>query len=352
MKNKKILLALIAIVLFIAAIIIIPRAGTKKVLRFPDIVKSPDLNTKTIIGTPLDLTLNSEKLAGQDSVVIKLNGQTLEKLTSNYQSVSVPTKDLALGYHRLDISVHDGDYSKTIDMPFYVVSDINPEFKTYTTLSTINRDIDAYTQGFEISDGILYESGGQFGLSLIRKVNPANGVVLKTEKISGELFGEGLTVLNDKVYQLTWQNGICLIYDKNLQLLKQTGFKSSNGEGWGLCNDGKSLILSDGTNRLMWLNPETMVIEKSIYVYAGQNEVRYLNELEYVDGYIYANIYTTEQIAKIDATTGKVITVFELKNLDKGNPKADVLNGIAWNPSTKSFLITGKNWGKIYNMRL
>ena len=122
-------------------------------------------------------------------------------------------------------------------------------------MKTINRDTNSYTQGFEIADGILYESGGQIGRSLIRKVNLKTGAVIKSVETDKNLFAEGLTVLNDKVYQLTWQNGVCLIYDKDLNLIKKTGFKTTNGEGWGLCNNGKSLIVSDGSNKLSFLNP-------------------------------------------------------------------------------------------------
>ena len=201
-------------------------------------------------------------------------------------------------------------------------------------------------------NSVLYESGGQTGQSLIRKVDPKNARVLKKVSLPGDYFGEGLTILDDKVYQLTWQNGVCLVYDLDLNLLNKIHFKSSNGEGWGICNDGKRLIISDGTNRLTYVHPESFEIEKVVYVYAGDKEVSLLNELEYVNGYIYANIYTTDQIVKIDAATGKAVAVANLPGLDKANPKGDVFNGIAWDAGNQSFIVTGKNWGKLYHVKI
>lgn len=319
----------------------------QKELRFPDIISSPDANTSIASGQIFSLVLNEEKLSNQDSVIISLDKKRLHKINSQY-TYELDTKGLSLGNHMIGVEVFRGNKNKKIELPFIVVSDIQPVPAIHTITKTISRDTNSYTQGFEIADGILYESGGQIGRSLIRKVNPKTGAVIKSVETSKELFAEGLTVLNDKVYQLTWQNRVCLIYDKDLNLIKKTSFKSSNGEGWGLCNDGKSLIVSDGSNKLSYLNPETLEIEKEVSVYAGPKEVTLLNELEYVNGFIYANIYTTDQIAKIEATTGKVISVANITNLDKANPKGDVLNGIAWNPTSKNFLITGKSWGKIY----
>jgi|JI7StandDraft_1071085.scaffolds.fasta_scaffold03866_4 glutamine cyclotransferase len=348
MNRQKVALILLILLVISGIFYIWPSLPfNQKELRFPDIISSPDANANIAVGQKLTIKLNETKLSDQDSIIISLDKTRIHKINDQY-SYELETTGMPLGHHLIDVEVFRGSKNKKVELPFFIVSDIQPVPAIHSITKTISRDTNSYTQGFELADGILYESGGQIGRSLIRKVNPKTGIVIKSVDTDKSLFAEGLTILNDKVYQLTWQNGVCLIYDKDLNLIKKTSFKSSNGEGWGLCNDGKSLIVSDGSNKLSYLNPETLEIEKKVSVYAGPKEVTLLNELEYVNGFIYANIYTTDQIAKIEATTGKVISVANITNLDKANPKGDVLNGIAWNPASKNFLITGKSWGKIY----
>lgn len=352
MNSKKITLLIFGLILIAGFIYIYPTLPfNKKALHFKDIVTSYKMNDKVPHGSPFKFSLNKDGLKSQDSVVVSVDGVRYSKVADQYE-YTIPTDALPLGYHKVNVSTYRGDKNKTVELIFYVVSDEQPVQMTYSITQTINRDIESFTQGLEMHDGILYESGGQLNSSLIRKVDPKSAKVLKKVSLSGDLFGEGLTIMNDKIYQLTWQNGVCLIYDLDLNLLKKTNFKSSNGEGWGICHDGKSLILSDGTNKLSYINPETFEIEKTISVYAGDREVQYINELEYVDGFIYANVYTTNQIIKIDAASGKVVGVADIRNLDKGNPQGDVLNGIAWNPSTQNFIITGKYWGKLYSIKM
>jgi glutamine cyclotransferase len=349
MNRQKVALILLILLVISGILYMWPSLPfNQKELRFPDIISGPDANTNIVSGQKFSLSLNETKLSSQDSIIISLNNKRLHKISDQY-SYELETTGMPLGYHLINVEVYRGSKNKKVELPFIIVSDIQPVPAIHTISKTITRDTNSYTQGFEIADGILYESGGQIGRSLIRKVNPKTGAVIKSVETDKNLFAEGLTVLNDKVYQLTWQNGVCLIYDKDLNLIKKTGFKSTNGQGWGLCNNGKSLIVSDGSNKLSFLNPETLEIEKVISVYAGSKEVVNLNELEFVNGFIYANIFMTDQIAKIEAATGKVISVAVISNLDKGNPTTgDVLNGIAWNAASKNFLITGKSWGKIY----
>lgn len=352
MNSKKITLLVFGLIIIAGLIYIYPTLpSNKKALHFKDIVTSYKMNDKVPHGTPFKFSMNKEGLKSQDSVVISVDGIRYGKIADQYE-YTIPTDGLPLGYHKVNVSAYRGDKDKTIDLIFYVVSDEQPVQLTYSITQTVNRDIESFTQGLEMHDGILYESGGQLNGSLIRKVDPKSAKVLKKVSLSGDLFGEGLTIMNDKVYQLTWQNGVCLIYDLDLNLLKKTSFKSSNGEGWGICHDGKYLIISDGTNKLSYINPETFEIENTISVYAGDREVQYINELEYVDGFIYANVYTTDQIIKIDAASGKVVGVADIRNLDKGNPQGDVLNGIAWNPTAQNFIITGKYWGKLYTIKM
>lgn len=352
MNNKKIIWIIFGAILFAGIYFIYPTlSSSDKPLLFKDIVSGYNMNEKVAIGAPFKFTLNKDGLKAQDSVIIFVDGIRYGKLETQYE-YEIPTGALNLGYHKVNVSAHKNEKNKNIELVFYVVSDLTPQGLTHAIVKTLNRDTEAYTQGLELHNHVLYESGGQLGQSLIRKVDMNTAKVIKKVSLPGDYFGEGLTIFKDKVYQLTWQNGVCLIYDLDLNLLDKVNFKSTNGEGWGICHDEKSLIISDGTHRLSFVNPETFEIEKTISVYAGDREVTLLNELEYVDGFIYANIYTTDQIVKIDGMTGKVVAVANFNNLDKANPKADVFNGIAWDASTQNFIVTGKNWGKLYFVKL
>lgn len=346
--HKKTIYLMIAVAIIISVVIFYPTK--KKELRFSDIVISPDINSSIPSGTPLAIKLNQETLQDKDSIIIKF-GETYMTMKDDF-NYSIATTTLPLGYHAVDISVFDDKKSKTVALPFFITSDIKPTNSSFTSLSRISHDKKSYTQGFEFYNGILYESTGQYKESTIRKINPKNGQNIKTVSIGGEFFGEGLTILKGKVYQITWKESTCFVYDDQLNLIKKTGFRTTTGEGWGLCNDGTSLIVSDGSNKLTFLNPETFAVEKIMSVYAGANEMQNLNELEYVDGYIYANIYTTNQIVKIDAKSSKVVSVFDFTSLKNQNQDGEVLNGIAFNPSSKSFFITGKYWGNMYEVKL
>jgi glutamine cyclotransferase len=348
--KSKLILALLAIV--IIAFIVMNVFPTKDdILRYPDIVKSPTMNINLPYGKSLDITFNEEKLKNYDSIVISKDQKFIDKLINKY-SLSVNTADYTLGYHKLEVSIYRKGKARTIDLPFIMVSDVMPSELLFTKLKTTTHDAKSYTQGFEIHNNILYESSGQYGASSIRKVNLKTGQLITEKKLEPSFFAEGLTVLNGKVYQLTWKEGQCIIYDENLNELKKIGFRSTNGEGWGICNDGVSLIISDGSNKLSYLNPETFAVEKVMEIYAGNTPVNYLNELEYVNGYIYANIYTTNQIAQIEAKTGKVLSVIELSSLKSENPNGEVLNGIAYQKSNNTFFITGKYWDKTYEISI
>ncbi|HMR90458.1 MAG TPA: glutaminyl-peptide cyclotransferase [Saprospiraceae bacterium] len=348
--KSKLILALLAIV--IIAFIVMNVFPTKDViLRYPDVVKSPTMNINLPYGKSLDITFNEEKLKNYDSIVVSKDQKFINKLINKY-SLSVNTSEYNLGYHKLEVSIYKKGKARTIDLPFIVVSDVMPSELLFTKLKTITHDAKSYTQGFEIHNNILYESSGQYGASSIRKVNLKTGQLITEKKLDPSFFAEGLTVLNGKVYQLTWKEGQCIIYDEDLKEIKKTGFRSTNGEGWGICNDGVSLIISDGSNKLSFVNPETFAVEKVMEIYAGNTPVNYLNELEYVNGYIYANIYTTNQIAQIEAKTGKVLAVIELSSLKSENPNGEVLNGIAYQKSTNTFFVTGKYWDNTYEISI
>ena len=207
----------------------------------------------------------------------------------------------------------------------------------------------------EFYNGELYESTGQRGESKLRKVNYKTGEVLKNVDLANEYFGEGLTVLNNKVYQLTWQSGTGFVYD--VDTFEKTGsFKYNNSkEGWGICNDTKTLYKSDGTEKIWTINPETLTEESYIQAYHSKGKVIGLNELEWVNGKIYANRYQKNGVAIIDPTNGAIEGVIDFSSLKKKvtqHQGLDVLNGIAYNPETKTLFITGKRWDKLFEVEI
>lgn len=223
----------------------------------------------------------------------------------------------------------------------------------YEVINTWPHDADAYTQGLLFSNGVLLESTGRQGESSLRRVELQTGKVLNRVDVPRPYFAEGLTLLNGKLYQLTWQHGVGFIYDA-ATFDKLDEFKYS-GEGWGLTTDGSSLILSDGTNRLRFFDPETFALRKTINVLDGGRPVVNLNELEFVKGEIYANIWYSERIVRIDPGSGRVIGWIDLKGLrelSKATDEEGVLNGIAYDQVGDRLFVTGKLWPKLFEIRV
>ncbi|MBI1290347.1 glutaminyl-peptide cyclotransferase [bacterium] len=221
---------------------------------------------------------------------------------------------------------------------------------TFRALSIRPHDPEAFTQGLLLDGGKLYESTGLEGRSSLRRVDPLTGVVEKKIDLPADIFAEGLALVGDKLIQLTWKNGKAFVYNK--ETFEKIGEFAYEGEGWGLAYDGKSLLMTDGSNKVTFRNPETFAIERVIEVKAGDTPVTALNELEYVDGVLYANIWQRDLVAGIDPNSGEVISLIALNGLlsPEDKAKADVLNGIAFDPETRSFLVTGKLWPKLFEL--
>lgn len=226
-------------------------------------------------------------------------------------------------------------------------------------LQRIPHDAKAFTQGFELVDGVLYEGTGLQGESSIRTVDPKTGTVRQKVDLPGELFGEGITIVGDKIWQITWQNGIAILRDrKSLAELKQVRYR---GEGWGLCHDqgANRLIMSDGSDHLTYRDVNTFDVEGGVDVRDDSNQpVTKINELECVpnqDGRleVWANIWQTDEIARIDPANGRVTATVDLTGLLPAADRAgaDVLNGIAHIPGTDEFLVTGKLWPTMFRVR-
>lgn len=228
-----------------------------------------------------------------------------------------------------------------------------PQNLGYEILNTFPHDPGCYTQGLVIDDGVFYESCGLYGQSSLRRVDPASGVVQAESDLGANYFAEGLVLLKDKLYQLTWQENTGFVYDAStLELLSTFNYQT---QGWGLTTDDTALILSDGTNTLYWLDPGTTQIVRQVNVsYQGQ-PVEYLNELEYIKGLIFANIYLTDTIVVIDPQDGNVVSLVDLTGLRPEQNSAiqgEVLNGIAYDDQSDRLYLTGKNWPTLYEVRL
>jgi glutaminyl-peptide cyclotransferase len=223
----------------------------------------------------------------------------------------------------------------------------------YQIVNMWPHDENAFTQGLIFVDGKLYEGTGQEGKSSLREVELQTGKVVRKVDVPEPYFGEGITLLNGKIYQLTWQDHLGFIYDA--QKFEQIGKFNYSGEGWGITNDGHSLIMSDGSNRLRFLNPDSFSVTKTIAVSDGKTPIDQLNELEYVNGEIYANIWHDQRIVTIDPQNGRVTGWIDLSGLLQPGDVHDeeaVLNGIAFDQSGNRLFVTGKLWPRLFEIKL
>lgn len=223
----------------------------------------------------------------------------------------------------------------------------------YTVLSVLPHDPSAFTQGLAIHNNKIIESTGQSN-SWIAEVNPASGAQDKKVVLDNRYFGEGVTILNNKIYQLTWQSKVGFIYDAHTY--KKIGEFAYTTEGWGITHDGNNLIMSDGSEKLYVLDTTTLKPIRTITVMDGNIRVKRLNELEYINGAIFANVWESAVIVKIDPATGNVVGKLDLSpiagEIKQLYPSADVLNGIAYDTKSKAILVTGKLWPKTYLIKL
>ncbi|NOT74187.1 MAG: glutaminyl-peptide cyclotransferase [Cyclobacteriaceae bacterium] len=223
----------------------------------------------------------------------------------------------------------------------------------YTVVQVFPHDTKAFTQGLTVYQGRLFESTGQDN-SWIAEVDIATGIQSKKVTLDKQYFGEGITIINNKIYQLTWQNHVGFVYDFKT-FGKIADFKNEH-EGWGITHNGSNLIMSDGTSKLYFLDTANLTIVKSVSVKENEIEQGDLNELEFIDGHVYANQWKTNYLLKIDPATGNVVGRMDLTPLyEKAlavNPNIDVLNGIAYESKSKLLLVTGKNWPALFAIRL
>lgn len=230
---------------------------------------------------------------------------------------------------------------------------VAPQMVDIEVVKSFDHQQSAYTQGLQFVDGVMWEGTGEYGSSRLQYTDMATGRVTVVATLPDNHFGEGITLLGDRIYQLTWQNGIMYIYDR--KTLKKVDTKRYKGEGWGLTTDGQWLYMSDGTPDIRVLDPMTLEVKRRISVVCNGASLPYLNELEWIDGKIWANVYTLNQIVIINPENGIVERVVNLEGLlpeSEYTPTTDVLNGIAYDKENGRIFVTGKNWSKLFEIRL
>ncbi|MDN3493214.1 glutaminyl-peptide cyclotransferase [Winogradskyella bathintestinalis] len=300
-----------------------------------------------MLGDTLNLTINNPKKLEVTNVSYALNGKPIEN--------NAILNNVTLGNKTITATVQIEDKTETVTKTITVFNNIIPSIYKYEIVNTFPHDITSYTQGLEFYNGELYESTGQKKASKLRKINFETGEVLNNINLDDQYFGEGLTILNDKIYQLTWQAKRGFVYDVNTFEKISTFNYGTSKEGWGICNNGKTLFKSDGTEKIFMLNPDNLTEQGHIEVYTEKGKIPSLNELEWIDGKIFANIYQRNGVVIINPKTGGVEGVIDfkpLRKLVKQHPELDVLNGIAYHPERKTIFVTGKNWDKLFEVTI
>ncbi len=281
-------------------------------------------------------------------------GEYLLTVLNNRLDTSVVFPSVNPGNRRISYQVFLSDsLIANASVAINVLSDIEPEKLKYRIINTFPHDTKAFTQGFEYDNGYIYEGTGNYGESSLRKYELKTGEILKYRSLSSDLFGEGITRFDGKVYQITYRAQVGFVYDEeNFELIRKIYYQ--NKEGWGLTNNGEDILMSDGTNIIYFMDPEFFSVIRKIEVYDNEGEVDMLNELELVNGRLYANRYLSDEIVVIDPESGKVTARIDMSGLLKKEDKqarTDVLNGIAYDKDNDRFFVTGKYWPKIFEVK-
>lgn len=333
--------------------------GVKDGVKYVNSVKllSPEKNKMYSYNDELDIAFENKEKFPIDSVQIFFGSEKIavtDKDTRNY-TYRIPEGKTGNNTVKV-IAYHPENRRGVMTTPINVKPDKAPEKYTYEIVKVFPHDPKAYTQGLVYQDGFIYEGTGKEGESTLRKNNMTTGEVLSVLSIDSHLFGEGVTIYKDKIYQLTWVSRKGFIYDLKTFSLESTF--SYNSEGWGITTAGDKLIMSDGSNKLYHITPSNFNIIKEVEVYDNNGPVSQLNELEYVNGLVWANVWLTDRIVAIDPETGAVKAELDMSALLKPaerakiNDKDDVLNGIAYNPQKDTYYLTGKHWPKLFEVKI
>ncbi|MES2544138.1 MAG: glutaminyl-peptide cyclotransferase [Bacteroidota bacterium] len=301
----------------------------------------------------LSLELTNAENKKIDSIIYYVNDKNIGS-KKDLTNLTFDLKDQKLGYQNLKALVYFEGESQEITGRVELVSSIQPKLLKYKIVNTFPHDVKSFTEGLEFFRDTLYESTGQKGTSYFRKYDYKTGKVYKQLDLTPEYFGEGITIINNKIYQLTWTENTGFVYNANTLKKEKTFTYDKPIEGWGMTNDGKVIYQSDGTEKIWKMNPENQKLMDHVNVYSGGSKIKSINELEFIFGKIYGNIWQKDAIAVINPDNGSVEAILDLSGLKKlvKNEGADVLNGIAFNPKTKTIFVTGKNWDKLFEIRV
>ncbi len=300
------------------------------------------------ISETLNLSIENKKNHTIDSVVYKLNGKTIAN--------TINLENHKLGKHPIEATVYfNGGETQKTTSSITILNNQAPKIYKFKIINEYPHDITSYTQGLEFYNGKLYESTGQYKESKLRQVDYKTGEVIKNINLADAYFGEGLTVLEDKIYVLTWRAKTGFVYDVNTFEEESTFSYGKSKEGWGLTHNDKHIYKSDGSENIWLLNQKTLIEEDYIQVYTNKGKITDINELEWINGKIYANRYQRNGVAIINPKNGAVEGVIDftpLRNKVTQHEKLDVLNGIAFNPEANTIFVTGKRWDKMFEVEI
>jgi glutamine cyclotransferase len=316
--------------------------------------KTPEQGKEYVLGQDVRLELDVPEGANISAVTYMLDDKVLGS-QANGQPFTFKSTDLSLGYKLVSAIVTHQEQKDTATVNIVFKSPVKPALYSYQVVNTYPHDTTSYTQGLEFHNGRFLESTGEYGQSTLRWVDIKSGKAIQKMDIDKQYFAEGSTLIGDKVVMLTWQNNMGFVYNAGTFKQLSTFPYQNSREGWGLTFDGKQLLKSDGTNRIWFLNKDTYQEERYIEVYDDKGQVDQLNELEFIDGKLYSNIYQTNKIAIINPNSGVVEACIDAtgilpKSDNFGN--TDVLNGIAWDKEGKRLYITGKKWDKLFEIKM
>lgn len=319
-------------------------------------IQKPADNAEFRAGEQFEVTLGSEnRNQVPDSVRFFFDGRLVGQLHAEPWIFAVPSSAVsATGRKPVKITAYRGGKTQTVTRFVIILSDIVPQTRSYRIVNSYPHDREAFTQGLFFDGGVLYEGTGQEAGSSLREVDLETGKVIRQHNLESSLFGEGITLYNDRIFQVTWTNKVGFVYDRaTFRLLNRFYYQT---QGWGLTTMNGQIVMSDGSNNLYFHEPEMFGLVSGIEVYDNEKKVDQLNELEYINGEIWANIWQTDLIARIDPATGKVNSYIDLASIypewQRRHDNSDVLNGIAYDARNKRIFVTGKRWPKLYEIRV